>query len=248
MIGQYLPNNNETATVAFRQKFCQTKQPLGWKQSSGPVAVMFDWCSKKQACRTFLTSHWTVCRSLSSRALSVSPGSQRCTCGACTHTSRSKLIQPSTSRFAVAAFVGRWESEPGMNHPFPRILSGPSAGPGHNYLGVDVHGRRHDWPYLWTSIQIQIRPWSGDSFFFSPGGAYLWSASETCRCRLVTGIDKGRTAMRRLVYFTAVKLSNWAQARRRRRAAASFIQEEACGEQLLTRSVVRGNGNACQAS
>jgi hypothetical protein len=23
MIGQYLPNNNETATVAFRQKFCQ---------------------------------------------------------------------------------------------------------------------------------------------------------------------------------------------------------------------------------
>jgi hypothetical protein len=23
MIGQYLPNNNETATVAFRQKICQ---------------------------------------------------------------------------------------------------------------------------------------------------------------------------------------------------------------------------------
>jgi hypothetical protein len=23
MIGQYLPNNHETATVAFRQKFCQ---------------------------------------------------------------------------------------------------------------------------------------------------------------------------------------------------------------------------------
>jgi hypothetical protein len=29
MIGQYLPNNNETATVAFRQKFCQLNSPLG---------------------------------------------------------------------------------------------------------------------------------------------------------------------------------------------------------------------------
>jgi hypothetical protein len=28
MIGKYLPNNNKTATVAFRQKFCQLKQPL----------------------------------------------------------------------------------------------------------------------------------------------------------------------------------------------------------------------------
>jgi hypothetical protein len=28
MIGQYLPNNNETATVAFRQKILPTKQPL----------------------------------------------------------------------------------------------------------------------------------------------------------------------------------------------------------------------------
>jgi hypothetical protein len=28
MIGQYLPNNNETATVAFRQKFCQLNNPL----------------------------------------------------------------------------------------------------------------------------------------------------------------------------------------------------------------------------
>jgi hypothetical protein len=28
MIGQYLPNNNETATVAFRQKFCQLNSPL----------------------------------------------------------------------------------------------------------------------------------------------------------------------------------------------------------------------------
>jgi hypothetical protein len=29
MIGQYLPNNNETATVAFHQKILPTKQPLG---------------------------------------------------------------------------------------------------------------------------------------------------------------------------------------------------------------------------
>jgi hypothetical protein len=28
MIGQYLPNNNETATVAFRQKFCQLNSPI----------------------------------------------------------------------------------------------------------------------------------------------------------------------------------------------------------------------------
>jgi hypothetical protein len=28
MIGQYLPNNNETVTVAFRQKFCQLNSPL----------------------------------------------------------------------------------------------------------------------------------------------------------------------------------------------------------------------------
>jgi hypothetical protein len=28
MIEQYLPNNNETATVAFRQKFCQLNSPL----------------------------------------------------------------------------------------------------------------------------------------------------------------------------------------------------------------------------
>jgi hypothetical protein len=28
MIGQYLPNNNETATVAFSQKILPTKQPL----------------------------------------------------------------------------------------------------------------------------------------------------------------------------------------------------------------------------
>jgi hypothetical protein len=28
MIEQYLPNNNETATVAFRQKFCQLNSPI----------------------------------------------------------------------------------------------------------------------------------------------------------------------------------------------------------------------------
>jgi hypothetical protein len=28
MIGQYLPNNNETARVAFRQKFCQLNSPF----------------------------------------------------------------------------------------------------------------------------------------------------------------------------------------------------------------------------
>jgi hypothetical protein len=27
MIRQYLPNNNETAAVAFRQKFCQLNSP-----------------------------------------------------------------------------------------------------------------------------------------------------------------------------------------------------------------------------
>jgi hypothetical protein len=31
MIGQYLPNNNETATVAFRQKFCQLNSLKGMK-------------------------------------------------------------------------------------------------------------------------------------------------------------------------------------------------------------------------
>jgi hypothetical protein len=29
MIGQYLPNNNENATVAFRQKICQLNSPIG---------------------------------------------------------------------------------------------------------------------------------------------------------------------------------------------------------------------------
>jgi hypothetical protein len=28
MIGQYLSNNNETTTVAFRQNFCQLNSPL----------------------------------------------------------------------------------------------------------------------------------------------------------------------------------------------------------------------------
>jgi hypothetical protein len=33
MIGQYLPNNNETATVAFRQKFCQLNSLIVMLQS-----------------------------------------------------------------------------------------------------------------------------------------------------------------------------------------------------------------------
>jgi hypothetical protein len=36
MIGQYLPNNNETAKVAFRQKICQLNSPsqTGRRQQS----------------------------------------------------------------------------------------------------------------------------------------------------------------------------------------------------------------------
>jgi hypothetical protein len=37
MIGQYLPNNNETVTVAFRQKFCQLNSP---KKKKKPVAAL----------------------------------------------------------------------------------------------------------------------------------------------------------------------------------------------------------------
>jgi hypothetical protein len=39
MIGQYLPNNNETATVAFRQKFCQLNSPQIKTQKYCLVAV-----------------------------------------------------------------------------------------------------------------------------------------------------------------------------------------------------------------
>jgi hypothetical protein len=35
MIEQYLPNNNETATVAFRQKFCQLNSPFVMPTGSG---------------------------------------------------------------------------------------------------------------------------------------------------------------------------------------------------------------------
>jgi hypothetical protein len=34
MTGQYLPNNNKTATVAFRQKFCQLNSPLQFHGTS----------------------------------------------------------------------------------------------------------------------------------------------------------------------------------------------------------------------
>jgi hypothetical protein len=41
MIGQYLQNNNETDTVAFRQKFYQLNSPLllwlAWFHSADPV-------------------------------------------------------------------------------------------------------------------------------------------------------------------------------------------------------------------
>jgi hypothetical protein len=37
MIGQYLPNNNETVTVAFRQKFCQLNSPLSNLQENGII-------------------------------------------------------------------------------------------------------------------------------------------------------------------------------------------------------------------
>jgi hypothetical protein len=41
MIGQYLPNNNETAIVAFRQKFCQLNSPQIEKEmgSSRPSLI-----------------------------------------------------------------------------------------------------------------------------------------------------------------------------------------------------------------
>jgi hypothetical protein len=40
MIGQYLPNNNETATVAFRQKFCQLNSLIA---SGMPVEILVDY-------------------------------------------------------------------------------------------------------------------------------------------------------------------------------------------------------------
>jgi hypothetical protein len=52
MIGQYLPNNNETATVAFRQKFCQLNSPLALAEAnsshhqvslSGPIQFSSFW-------------------------------------------------------------------------------------------------------------------------------------------------------------------------------------------------------------
>jgi hypothetical protein len=51
MIGQYLPNNNETATVAFRQKICQLNSPQfiwfnGPAPGSGsPCSTMYTACN-----------------------------------------------------------------------------------------------------------------------------------------------------------------------------------------------------------
>jgi hypothetical protein len=46
MIGQYLPNNNETATVAFRQKFCQVNSPL--YRVCARTSVLHGWCRPVQ--------------------------------------------------------------------------------------------------------------------------------------------------------------------------------------------------------
>jgi hypothetical protein len=46
MIGQYLPNNNETATVAFRQKFCQLNSLLAKISSQ---IILFSHFIKKKA-------------------------------------------------------------------------------------------------------------------------------------------------------------------------------------------------------
>jgi hypothetical protein len=40
MIGQYLPNNNEIATVAFRQKNCQLNSP--WAAGSAGLWLCLD--------------------------------------------------------------------------------------------------------------------------------------------------------------------------------------------------------------
>jgi hypothetical protein len=52
MIGQYLPNNNETATVAFRQKFCQLNSPLVPKRNSKSVTVPVTSNLAAHACST----------------------------------------------------------------------------------------------------------------------------------------------------------------------------------------------------
>jgi hypothetical protein len=39
MIGQYLPNNNETVTVAFRQKICQLNSLKGMQAGADDVTT-----------------------------------------------------------------------------------------------------------------------------------------------------------------------------------------------------------------
>jgi hypothetical protein len=48
MIRQYLPNNNETATVAFRQNFCQLNSPYVHVLAAGYGCVQF--LKKKVLC------------------------------------------------------------------------------------------------------------------------------------------------------------------------------------------------------
>jgi hypothetical protein len=46
MIGQYLSNNNETATVAFRQKICQLNSPLSkwWERTAeAKLGIKISW-------------------------------------------------------------------------------------------------------------------------------------------------------------------------------------------------------------
>jgi hypothetical protein len=57
MIGQYLPNNNETVTVAFRQKFCQLNRP--WIHQDG-MASLETTRSAISNCQMLTGSPWTT--------------------------------------------------------------------------------------------------------------------------------------------------------------------------------------------
>jgi hypothetical protein len=48
MIGQYLPNNNETATVAFRQKFCQLNSLLSISMAQRNRAYYLQYTSTRK--------------------------------------------------------------------------------------------------------------------------------------------------------------------------------------------------------
>jgi len=105
----YFPRDYESRTNGNGRR---SKWKFSWKQSSRVGSVtMICWYV------------WLISLALCPHLLAVK--------GACTHASRSisKLIRwaPCTSiACSFAVVVGRWESEPGMNHPFLRILCGPS--------------------------------------------------------------------------------------------------------------------------